>query len=148
MKATLQLSRSTALCLPMACLSVSLAFRGALRSLAHPPAAQPVRFVRACAASRDPHALLGVPADASEKDIKAAYRAKVKKLHPDVNPTPAAAKQFQAVQEAYEQLSSRGPKAALHSRMPQASTYNVADLNARAARFTRHRQGCELCLAT
>lgn len=46
--------------------------------------------------------LLGVPGDASEKQIKAAYRALAKKLHPDVGGDP---EHFMRVTRAYEVLS-------------------------------------------
>ena len=81
--------------------------------------------------------------DATEKEIKAAYRSKVKSLHPDVNPSPKAAAEFQAVQTAYEELTGKEKKHPLRTGVPQAQAYNVEELNARAARFTRQRAGCE-----
>ncbi len=58
--------------------------------------------------SRDPkgyYAMLDVTADADAEEIKSAFRTKAKRLHPDINPSPIAAKQFQRLSEAYEALS-------------------------------------------
>ncbi len=49
--------------------------------------------------------VLGVPRDASDNDIKRAYRRLARDLHPDVNPDPAAKERFQAVTRAYEALT-------------------------------------------
>ena len=55
---------------------------------------------------RDYYDVLGVGKDATENDIKLAYRRLAKKLHPDVNKTdPLAKEKFIEVQEAYEVLS-------------------------------------------
>jgi DnaJ-class molecular chaperone len=49
--------------------------------------------------------LLGVSRDASKRIIKAAYRAKARAYHPDVNTDdPAAAERFREVTEAYKVL--------------------------------------------
>ncbi len=55
---------------------------------------------------RDYYQILGVPKDADEKAIKAAYRKLARKYHPDVaeNKAEAAAK-FKEINEAYEVLS-------------------------------------------
>ncbi len=55
---------------------------------------------------RDYYEVLGVSKDASENDIKLAYRRLARKLHPDLNKTdPKAKEKFIELQEAYEVLS-------------------------------------------
>lgn len=55
---------------------------------------------------KDPYELLGVARDASPADIKKAYRALAKKLHPDVNPGDESVEQrFKEVTAAYDLLS-------------------------------------------
>ncbi|ETW99178.1 MAG: hypothetical protein ETSY1_16025 [Candidatus Entotheonella factor] len=58
-------------------------------------------------ASKDYYTTLGVKRDASDKDIKQAYRRLARKYHPDVNPGDAAAEQkFKEVSEAYNVLGT------------------------------------------
>lgn len=57
--------------------------------------------------SQDPkgyYAVLGLPPGADLAAIKAAYRARVKTVHPDRNQTRAAAEEFQRLAEAYRVL--------------------------------------------
>ncbi len=54
----------------------------------------------------DPYEILGVARDASDEEIKRAFRALAKALHPDASPGDAeAAERFKAVAAAYELLS-------------------------------------------
>lgn len=55
----------------------------------------------------DPYQVLGVSPDASDEEIKAAYRRLAKKYHPDLNPgDAAAAEKMQQVNAAYEQIKN------------------------------------------
>ena len=55
---------------------------------------------------KDFYATLGVAQDASEEDIKKAYRKLARELHPDANPNdPAAEERFKLVSEAHSVLS-------------------------------------------
>jgi curved DNA-binding protein CbpA len=56
----------------------------------------------------DPHDVLGVSANASEEEIKRAYRAKVKQYHPDVSDAEDAETKFKRIHEAYNSLLSEG----------------------------------------
>jgi molecular chaperone DnaJ len=61
---------------------------------------------------RDYYEILGVPRDASAKEIKAAYRKLARKFHPDVNPDDAAAEdRFKEVAEAFAVLSDKDRRA-------------------------------------
>ncbi len=58
-------------------------------------------------AKRDYYDVLGVKRDASDAQIKSAYRKLARKHHPDVNKSPDAPEKFKEATEAYEVLSDR-----------------------------------------
>lgn len=58
----------------------------------------------------DYYDVLEVPRDASQADIRRAYREKVKEYHPDVSDHPKAAERFQAVTRAEEVLGDEGER--------------------------------------
>lgn len=56
--------------------------------------------------ARDYYEVLGVGRDASEREVKQAFRRLARELHPDVNDhDPAAEEKFKVAAEAYEVLS-------------------------------------------
>src|SRR5947207_11927381 len=54
---------------------------------------------------RDYYELLGVSRDASEDELKRAFRKLARQYHPDVNKSPDAEVRFKEIGEAYEVLS-------------------------------------------
>lgn len=58
-------------------------------------------------ANNDYYSTLGVNKNASDDEIKSAYRNLAKKYHPDLNKTPEAAEKFKEINEAYSVLSDK-----------------------------------------
>ena len=70
----------------------------------------------------DPYKVLGVSPNASDDEIKRAYRKLAKKYHPDVNPGNAeAARKMQEINAAYEQI--KNPEKAAYSGQSGQSGY-------------------------
>ena len=56
---------------------------------------------------QDPYKVLGVSPDASDEEIKKAYRDLTKKYHPDLNPDdPKAAEKMNDINTAYDQIKN------------------------------------------
>ena len=73
-------------------------------------------------AKRDYYEVLGVSKNASDEDIKKAYRKHAMKHHPDRNQGDSASKseeKFKECKEAYEMLSDPQKRAAVRSVRPR-----------------------------
>ncbi len=71
----------------------------------------------------NPYEVLGIERGATPEAIKAAYRAKAKIHHPDVNNnSPESLRSFQQIQQAYETLSQ--PQQQQHSPFDQWSNHD------------------------
>lgn len=60
---------------------------------------------------KDLYEILGVSKDASESEIKKAFRKKARELHPDVNKSANAEEEFKELNEAYDVLSDSKKRA-------------------------------------
>jgi len=87
---------------------------------------------------KDYYAILGVPRDASEEEIKKAYKKLIKQWHPDLHPEnkKEAEEKFKEIQEAYEVLSDPQKRAMYdrfgyvgeHEFTQQTSTTSFEDI--------------------
>jgi len=59
---------------------------------------------------KDYYEILGVKRDASDAEIKSAYRKLARKFHPDVNKTKEAESKFKDINEAYEVLGDKAKR--------------------------------------
>ncbi len=59
---------------------------------------------------KDYYKILGVDDNATDEDIKKAYRALAKKYHPDVSTEENATEKFKEINEAYQILSDKDKK--------------------------------------
>jgi Ca-activated chloride channel family protein len=77
-------------------------------------------------AQLDLYTILGVPPEASDEDIRNAYRALARRLHPDVNPNLGAANQFRDINAANSVLSDLAERAKYSARyQPGPSYYTI-----------------------
>jgi curved DNA-binding protein CbpA len=61
--------------------------------------------------------ILGVPNSASQKEIRAAFKALAMKFHPDRNPHPGAEERFKKINEAYHTLADPVKKLTYDSKL-------------------------------
>lgn len=79
---------------------------------------------------KDYYKVLGVPKNASEKDIKLAYRKLARQYHPDVNQNDKSAEsRFKEINEAYEVLSDKEKRSKYDSLGSDWNKYAGAGFN-------------------
>ena len=61
--------------------------------------------------AKDLYDVIGVSRDATDDEIKKAFRKQARKLHPDVNKSPNAEEEFKELNEAYDVLSDPNKRA-------------------------------------
>ena len=68
----------------------------------------------------DPYSVLGLTPDATDEEVKRAYRALAKKYHPDMNPgDPHAAEMMNKINAAYDQIKNPQPRTNTQQRQYQ-----------------------------
>ena len=97
----------------------------------------------------DPYKVLGVSPDASDEEIKKAYRRLAKQYHPDRNPGDAeAAKKMQQINDAYDQIKNPDRNRqhqgyggyGQNTGYGQSSGTNYQDVAYQYIRFGRYRE--------
>ena len=72
----------------------------------------------------DPYSVLGLTPDATDEEVKRAYRALAKKYHPDMNPgDPHAAEMMNRINAAYDQIKNPQPRVNTQQRTYQEDPF-------------------------
>ncbi|NBR13246.1 MAG: J domain-containing protein [Crocinitomicaceae bacterium] len=87
--------------------------------------------------------ILGLPQNATEKEIRKRYKELAKKFHPDRNPSPDADKMFIAINHAYQQLlTPSSVKSTTFSNAPTEEELRAKQeeiYREKARKFTRNK---------
>lgn len=75
--------------------------------------------------------ILGIPSDARVDRIRKAYLDKVRFVHPDLNPSPDANKEFILLKAAYDVLMDENKRMVYDMKIKQAATtkHNVENFH-------------------
>lgn len=73
----------------------------------------------------DPYAILGIPRNASDQQVRRAYRRLAKRYHPDLHPGAGSSQQMRRVNQAWETLSSPRSRAQYdaESALPRSTSF-------------------------
>jgi DnaJ-class molecular chaperone len=75
-------------------------------------------------ARKDPYVVLGVARDASQDEIRKAYRQLAKRYHPDLNPGKVdVAEKFAEISEAYELIGSEEARSEFEQRQREEAQF-------------------------
>lgn len=90
--------------------------------------------------NKDYYKIMGVSQDASEKDIKLAYRKLARKYHPDLSKEPQAEERFKEMGEAYEVLKDK-TKRAQYDQALKYGTFNQSNPQQRSYSQRQEQSG-------
>ncbi len=80
--------------------------------------------------AKNPYTVLGVSENATDEEIRAAYRRLAKQYHPDLNPNdPVAAARMNDVNVAYDQIKTADKRAAYRAQESSQTFYQQSGYN-------------------